>query len=362
LKHIYFTVTSDIAFDQRMNRICHTLASNGFTVTLVGRHIINTVPLEEKTFAQKLVSCFFNKGFLFYAEYNIRLFILLLFSKADAVCAIDLDTILPCLLVSKMKGIVRIYDAHEYFTELKEIRERPLKRKVWKQIETLAVPKFNYGYTVSQSITDDFNIRFSKQYITIRNLPVLLPIKPKKRNENLLFFGGAVNEARGFEFLIPALKALPYNLLIAGDGNFMPQLKKLIHEHNVIDKVVLKGWVSPSELKQLAQQGTLGISLVERDGLNQFFSLTNKFFDYLHAGLPQVCMNFPEYKNINDQYKVAVLIDDLNADLLAATIKELMENDSLLKELSDNCLKAREELNWQQEQQKLIAFYKQLFV
>ena len=125
MKKIYFTVTNDLTYDQRMHRICGSLAEAGYHVTLVGRRLSTSKALQEKNFTQKRIACFFNRGFLFYAEYNFRLFLFLLFRRMDAVCAIDLDTILPCLFVSKMRHIKRVYDAHEYFTELKEVRTRP---------------------------------------------------------------------------------------------------------------------------------------------------------------------------------------------------------------------------------------------
>jgi len=73
MKQIYFTVTNDLSFDQRMHRICSSLAGQGYGVTLVGRKGNNSLPLEAKCFQQKRLHCFFNKGFLFYAEYNLRL-------------------------------------------------------------------------------------------------------------------------------------------------------------------------------------------------------------------------------------------------------------------------------------------------
>src|SRR5687767_14339563 len=120
MKQIVFTVTNDLTYDQRMHRICGSLATAGYDVLLIGRKLPGSLIAEKRLFRQKRINCFFNKGFLFYAEYNTRLFFYLLGKKSDAVCAIDLDTIVPCLLVSKIKGWKRVYDAHEYFTELKE--------------------------------------------------------------------------------------------------------------------------------------------------------------------------------------------------------------------------------------------------
>lgn len=135
MKRIIFTVTNDLTYDQRMNRICTSLAENGYLITLVGRKLPASLPLKEEKYQQKRLPCFFKKGKWFYAEYNLRLLFYLLFQKMDAICAIDLDTILPCLRISKWKKIPRIYDAHELFTELKEVVTRPAIKKLWTAIE-----------------------------------------------------------------------------------------------------------------------------------------------------------------------------------------------------------------------------------
>ncbi len=361
LKKIYFTVTNDLVYDQRMNRICTTLAKNGYAVTLVGRKLKTSLPLAEKSFTQKRLNCFLTKGKLFYAEHNLRLFFFLLFKKPGAVCAIDLDTILPCLFISKIKKCKRIYDAHELFTEMKEVITRPAVKKMWTRIEKYAVPKFKLGYTVSESIANEFTKRYKVQYETIRNVPVLKEMNAGAVAEKNIIYAGAVNEARAFEQLIPAMKLVSGKLIVCGDGNFMLQLKQLIKENNVADKIELKGMLPPDELWRVTQQAAIGIAVAEKEGLNQYLALPNKFFDYIHAGLPQVSMNYPEYKKINDKYNVAILIDDLNPGTIAAALNNLLSNNVVYSKLKDNCLKARQELNWRKEEKKLIDFYKSVF-
>ena len=360
MRRIYFTVTNDLTYDQRMHRICTTLATAGYQVTLVGRELSSSRPLVHQPYAQKRIRCFFNKTFLFYAEYNLRLFFFLAGQKIDAVCAIDLDTILPCLLVSERKKIPRVYDAHEYFTELKEVRTRPIVRRFWRAIENYAVPKFSAGYTVSQGLQEEFKKRYGVQYAVIRNLPVLRPLPSLEERIPILLFQGAVNEARGFEYLIPAMKKIPYPLVICGDGNFMSQLKNLIKEQGVGDKVELKGMMLPEDLRRWAAKATLGLGLAEKEGINQFHALPNKFLEYMQAGLPQIAMNFPEYQRINQQAKVAVLLDELSVDAIAETINTTMQNHHALAEMQENALSARTEYCWQKEESILLHFYQQL--
>lgn len=360
MKHIYFTVTNDLTYDQRMHRICTSLTHAGYRVTLVGRVLATSHPLQQQPFGQKRIWCLFNKSFLFYAEYNIRLYFFLLRQKMDAVCAIDLDTILPALFISSIKKVPRVYDAHEYFTELKEVRTRPLVKHFWTTIERYAVPKFQYGYTVSEGLAAEFKQKYGRTYVVIRNLPLLRPQIEEGTREPILLYQGAVNEARGFEYLVPAMKQVPYKLVVCGDGNFMERLKRLIKEHGVENKVELKGMMLPEDLRTWAAKATLGIGLAEREGINQFHALPNKFLEYMHAGLPQIAMNFPEYQKINQQYQIAVLLDELSVEGVAAAIKETMQNKHLLQQMHLNAQLAKEVYCWQKEETILHQFYQQL--
>lgn len=362
MKKIVFTVTNDLSYDQRMNRICSSMAKNNYEVLLVGRKRKSSKPLEQKIYKQHRLHCLFDKGKFFYLEYNLRLFIFLWFQKINAICAIDLDTILPCLFISKIKRIPRVYDAHELFSELKEVISRDSIKKLWTAVERYAVPQFKNGYTVSESIADEFDRRYYVKYKTIRNIPPLTPLNSSIKKENFILYQGAVNEARGLEFLAEAMHDVPVPLVVCGDGNFMTQFKEIIKQQNLQDKIILKGMLPPEQLSTIAQQAIAGIGQAEKEGLNQYYALPNKFFDYLHAGLPQVSMNYPEYKKINDKYHIAILIDNLLPKTIAAAINNLLTNDVLYVQLQQNCLIARKELNWNNEEKILLSFYQSLFI
>ncbi|MEO6611117.1 MAG: glycosyltransferase [Chitinophagaceae bacterium] len=361
MKKIYFTVTNDLTYDQRMHRICNSLAENGYAVTLVGRKLPASLPLTQKKFAQKRIQCWFTRSKWFYAEYNIRLFLFLFFKKMNAVCAIDLDTILPCLYISRWKNIPRIYDAHELFTGLKEVITRPAVQKNWMRIEKKAVPQFKWGYTVSDGIAEEFKRRYGVSYSTIRNMPVLDETPPTNAGDNFILYQGAVNEARGLEYLVPSMQWVNNKLLICGDGNYMKQVRQMIIEYRLQDKIELAGMLTPEQLRAISQKASIGVAFPEKEGLNQWLALPNKFFDYIHAGLPQLTMNYPEYEKINRQFEVAVLISTHEPKRIAEAINNLLTDDVLLERLKQNCLLARKELNWQQEEKKLLAFYQFLF-
>ena len=345
-----------------MQRICNSLVLAGYNVSLVGRKLPASRPLISLSFKQKRLQCFFTKGKLMYAEFNLRLFFHLLFTKADLFCAIDLDTILPVYFASKLRDIKRVYDAHELFTEQKEIVTRPSIKKMWLTIEKFAVPKFLEGYTVNNFIAEEFKRRYGVSYSIVRNLP-RLNSQPQIQQTKppFIIYQGAVNEGRSFETLVPAMAAVNAKLVVCGEGNFFQKLKDLIAEHDVANKIELKGYVSPMELASLTPKAHIAVMLFENNGLNQYYSLANRFFDYIMAGVPQVCVDFPEYKVLNDQHNIAYMIPNTHSKTIANALNNLLNDAVLYNILKENCLKAREVLNWENEEKVLTAFYKALW-
>src|SRR5688500_13049213 len=191
---IYFTVTNDLIYDQRMIRICTSLTRAGYRVKLVGRKMKGSIPLTEQTVKQKRISCFFNKGKLFYAEYNVRLFFYMLFKNMNCICAVDLDTILPCYFISRLKRVQRVYDAHELFCEMKEIVTRPAVYNAWKRVEKFAVPKFKNGYTVNRLIANEFKRMYNVDYEVIRSIALKYDPKIPDKKEKYILYQGAFNE------------------------------------------------------------------------------------------------------------------------------------------------------------------------
>ena len=305
----------------------------------------------------------FKKGKLFYAEFNLKAFLHLLFLRFDAVCAIDLDAIVPCYLVSRLRNKKRIYDAHELFCELPEVMSRPRIYKAWKKIERWCLPHFKHGYTVSESISAEYNRMYGHHYDTVRNITLLQSHQyfDVSLPEAYILYQGALNEGRGMEYLIPAMQHVSVPLVICGEGNFSAKARALVKDLDLEQKVFFHGMVEPAVLPTYTLYAMAGINLGDGTGLNNYLSLNNKFFDYIHGLLPQVCMDFPEFRRINEQFEVAVLVRELNSDAVAQAINSLLDNEDLHEKLKTNCSRAKLVLNWQQEEKKLISFYNKLF-
>lgn len=386
-KTLFFTVTNDLVFDQRMIRICTSLAGAGYNVTLVGSAHRDSPPLSKQPFRQHRLKTLFRHGKGFYLEYNLRLLFYLLSQKIDAICAIDLDTILPCYFLSRIRRIPRLYDAHELFCEMQEVVSRPFVYTLWKKVERYCVPKFPHGYTVNGLIAAEFRKMYGVEYAVIRNMPTLtpadgepaastpggpqrlpgIPLSPEPAatpplpTGRFILYQGAVNEGRCFETLIPAMQTVDAPLVICGAGNFMSQARALVRQYDLEEKILFRGQVRPEELQSITRAAFAGITLFDRRGISNYYSLANRFFDYIHAGIPQVAVDYPAYREINNSCTIAVLIDEPGIREISESLNRLLHNTGLYQALVDNCKQARLRYNWQEEETTLISLYQQIF-
>lgn len=375
-KHICIAILDDPLYKQSSIRVAKSLSKAGYKVTLIGRRLKKDTSAtneegkekEEKAeegktpyqFKRKRFNCFFQKGKLSYLEMNLRIFWHLLANRTDLVCAVNLDTILPCWAVSKLKGIPRVYDARELFTELKEVVTRPKIQRAWLWVERTMVPRFPHGYAVSQGIADELHKRYGVEYAVIRNMTELKDFNPGPRPlpYPYLLYQGAVNYGRGLDELIPAMKHIDLPLVICGTGNYLEQTKALVEKNGLKEKVILTGQLSPDDLKDYTYYAFVGMNLVEKEGLNQYYSLPNKLFDYIHAGIPQVTMDYPEYRRIQEQFEIAVLIKDVSEAEIIKAIHQLTTDHALYDRLKKNCIPAKLVFNWQAEEHSLVKVFK----
>lgn len=361
MKKIASLVTNDLHQDQRMNRICTSLVNAGYEVTLIGRKRRSSNSLSKKPFHRLRLNCWFERSILFYGEYNIRLFFHLLFNKYDIINANDLDTILPAIWVAKLKGTKVVYDAHEYFTEQEEIVNRPKVKSFWKNVERYTIPKVDAAITVSKGYANLFEKEYAIPFHIVRNATVLQNAPENcSPKEDYILYQGAVNYGRGLEQILVAMQSINSKLYICGDGDILPQLKQQAKKLGVFEKINFVGFVPPEELREYTCGAKIGLTLFAKAGLSHWHSLANRFFDYMHSGVPQVAMKYPEYISFNEKDEVAILIDDIAPEQIAKSVNKLLSDKDLYSRLSKNARIAREHANWQAQEKVLLELYKQL--
>ncbi len=370
MKRLVFTVTNDLNYDQRMQRIADTLQKNGYDVLLIGFERPRSLTLPVWSFKGERLVLRNTVGKSFYLEYNYKLYRRLCQLKPDLICSIDLDTLSAGYFASRRLGCPLVFDAHEYYSELPEVVSRPLIKRFWAGLEAWLSPKVAHNYTVSQSIARELEQRYGQPYAFIPNYPRLADSQLRSApgtdhtpsQPPFVLYQGALNQGRGLEAAIQAFSGLDIPLHIAGEGDLSQELREWAQkQEGETQNIQFLGYKPPHELKAYTASAWLGLNLLENRGLSYYYSLSNKFFDYIHAGIPQICMDFPEYRSINEQYEVAILISDTRPESIRIAVQHLFDDPQRYKRLQNNCLLARQAFCWEAIEPELLAFYENLF-
>ncbi len=168
-----------------------------------------------------------------------------------------------------------------------------------------------------------------------------------------------LNYGRGLEVALEALRLLPeeYVLWLAGNGDLFEELQRSSGDLREQGRVRFLGFVPMGQLPDLTRQAWLGLNLLDAVSPSYYYSLANKCFDYIQAGVPSVQMDFPEYRAIQDQYDCFLLLPELNAKKLAELIQSVDRSAGVYTYLRVNNKRAAADLNWEREREILLGLW-----
>lgn len=368
-KSVIVSVTNDLATDARVEKVCLLLTSLNYNVLLVGRILPNSLPIVGKPYATKRFKLLFNKGPLFYAEYNLRLFFFLLFKAKAVLVANDLDTLLPNTIISRWKNTPLVYDSHEYYTGVPELEGRPAVQKIWKRIERYCIPKLKHCITVNNSIAKLYYDEYGVKFDVVRNVPDIVQIERKTRAELglpedkciVILQGAGININRGAEELLQSMQNIGDTLLlIIGGGDVFEKLKTMRVELGLEDKVMILDKMPRAKMMSYTAAADLGATLDKPLSTNYLYSLPNKIFDYIMAGIPVLSSDLVELKAIIEKYKIGIIVDSHEPEVIALGIFTFFHTPNLYEEAKSNTAKALADLNWEKEKKVLVDIYTQL--
>jgi len=374
-KRIIVSVISDLVTDQRVHKVCLTLAGAGYVVSLTGARRKKSMPLQPRIYHARRINMLFQKKALFYAEFNIRLFFRLLFSRGDVFLGNDLDVMPAVWLAARIRRKPIVYDTHEYFLGMPELQGRTRVIRVWTRIERLIFPRLRYIYTICDSFCELYRKDYGKALRTVRNvpyrefagmdapLPADIANRLPKGKHFLLFQGAGINPERGVEELVMAMEYLNpdrFHLVIIGGGDIFHVIEKMVADLALSDRITILPKVPFEVLRSITREADLGLSLDKPTNINHIYGLPNKIFDYLHSGVPVLVSRLVELEKIVDSYRVGAFIDSHEPRHIAGRIEEVFRDEERLKVWGRNSGRVRDELNWEREGQVVLEIFEQV--
>lgn len=343
---------------------CLSLVQNGYDVTLV----VNDNLEDEIINGIKIVSTHRKpkRRILRLISSKKNLLDIAIASKADIIHLHDPE-LLTLGNILKKKGKVVIFDSHEDVPL--QIYDKPwiprmLKKsisKVYEQYEKYSVKKYDAVVTVTPHIATRF-LKINTNTILITNYPRIHPnAEINRRPEDYICFTGGIVEEYNHDKILLALKEirqLRYLLAGAADEKYLRRIEKI----SSWDRVDYLGHVDHSQVNEIFARSFAGMALNFSNQAKAEGSMgVIKLFEYMEAGLPVICTNYPIWVEIVEKNRCGICVDTNDIKGIISAITYLRSHSKEAIEMGQNGRSlVLEKYNWASEEEKLINLYTSL--
>jgi glycosyltransferase involved in cell wall biosynthesis len=381
--NITMLVLNEFTRDARVHKEASSLARAGHDVKVLALHRTG-LPIEESISGYsvrrlELKTKNWRDGIIApavkYLELISRLLQVTKAIPADLYHSHDANSLLATYFAVKRDKSMWIYDSHELETgrNFKGSTLAPYYRYLWHLPERLFINRVDAVISASPSYANQLRSIYGiKNPTIIKNAPEYIPPTkscvlrdyfgiPKERI--ILLYQGVVTHNRGIGTTIHSLYDIhfPIDFVIVGDGIARPYFEKLAEDLGLNKRIHFMGYVPHAKLHEHTLSADIGLSLIQNSSPSYFYSLPNKIFEYLMAGLPVIVSDFPAMGQIVRDYQAGIVVSDPSSPkAVALAINTMLENREKFRNLKKNAFQAAKILNWENEENVLLTLYNEL--
>lgn len=292
---------------------------------------------------------------------------------ADVLHCHDLNAA-PAALLAARGGRSLVYDSHELWLDRTVRPDRWIwtPRSVERVLERMTLQRSDISMTVSEHI----RAHLIEQYGTaadgmllVRNIPAgtkavapgLRQLAGLSKSTKILLYVGSVTLGRGLVPTLEVLALLPeeWKLVLLGpvSSAFSDELEREIAELELGNRTIFLDPVLPDLVAPTIADADVSVVFIEPISLSYVYSLPNKLFESIHAGVPVVASDLPEISGIVRRYRVGEVVDHLDAEAAAEAVLRVHRDREIYAE---HLGMATQELTWDQEVARLVAAYTKL--
>lgn len=296
--------------------------------------------------------------------------------EPDVIHAHDLSTLYAAYRYSRRHECALVYDSHELELD-RNTTWTPLKRMVAVVTERLCIRAADAVVTVSESIAEklcDRYPRIARPVILLNSPPISTRAKTASellrsgngitKESKLIAVVGGVGVGRGLEQLIESLRYLPEEYLIVVLGPRKRKQDKKFRAHaqsfGVSSRLHLLDPLPAMEVPAALAAADVCAIPIQNVCLSYDFSMPNKLFDAVMAGIPVAVANLREMRTFVTGHKIGAVFDETNPVSIAHTVQALIEGPP--EGISGNGALSRlqEEIAWDRQAAKLLHLYERL--
>jgi len=202
--------------------------------------------------------------------------------------------------------------------------------------------------------------RLVERPVVVRSIPLYqkLPFRPCGETINVLYHGLVV-PTRGMENAIISVQDWrpEFHLTIRGTGNeeYFSFLKRLAQDCGVGERVHFVPPVPFTEMIGRAAEADVGYVVLENFSPQRTFTLPNKFFEYIMAGLALLCSDLPELSRVAHEHDIGVLVKTTDPSDIADRVNSLTRKT--IDEQKVRSLEAARKLCWEFESERMLEAY-----
>lgn len=269
--------------------------------------------------------------------------------------------------LARKLGVRYSVDVHEYARGqyMNSIRWR-LGRRPWIHAQQKRfLPRAAGVTTVCDGIADLLSEDYEIERPTVvRSFARHTDLPSRPTGERIVaLYHGILIPARGLE---EAIASAPrwnpgLHLIIRGAApdHYADRLRSLIEEVGAGDRVTLEGPVPASEMIERANaDADIGFFVQPDLSPQKRFTLPNKFFEYVTAGLALCVSDLPEMARFVEEHDLGVLVPGPTPEEIAASLNSL-DRESVDR-YKRNSLEAARTLDWDLEQRVMLGLYERL--
>lgn len=299
-------------------------------------------------------------------------------SGADVYHANDLDTLDICGRAADRNRAKLVYDSHELWLESSRflIATNPLNGMRLKRIERKYASRADAVIAVTPLRGREMGRMYPgmKRLSIIENAPEKLHELPGKgtlrrmadigENEVIALYQGVLCPERGLEELIEAASmagSTGVKFVVIGMDAWNGTLQEMAARAGLSDRIAFLPPVPSEKLPEITVDADMGFILFRNTCLNHFYSLPNKLYEYMMAGVPVIASGFPEMQRVINETGCGITVDPESPSEIFSAVKSLAENPEERKLMADAGRKsAMEKYNWEPQREKLIRLYREI--
>ena len=221
--------------------------------------------------------------------------------------------------------------------------------------------------TVSDGIAERLNEEHAlkRPVQVVRSVPIRQPQRFKPTGEQItVLYHGDISYVRG---LHKAVKSMPLwrpdlRLVIRGSGDpaYIDSLKQIARDGGVGDRLTVEPPVPFHDIVPAANAADIGYFVHKDLSAQKRYTLPNKFFEYVMAGLALCVSDLPEMAKIVRQYDLGLLVSGYDEQAIADALNSLTRDD--IDRYKQASIAASDSLNWDNEQKTMVQAYDELFL